>query len=86
MCKYSEPFPTWFSEEVSGDGGVSLVKPEMHQNSSSDFLQQNEALEVLAEGENLFPINLNDAFSTAGLGCAKAEILQPSLLQLSYRT
>lgn len=66
LCKYSEPFPTWFSEEVSGDGVVSLVKPEMHQNSSSDFLQQSEALEVLAEGENPFPINLKDAFSTAG--------------------
>lgn len=77
LCKYSEPFHSWFFEEVSGDGGVSLVKPEMHQNSSSDFLQQNEALEVLAEGENPFPINLKDAFSMAGLGCVKAEILQP---------
>lgn len=44
LCKYSEPFPTGLSEEVSGDGGVSLVKPEMHQNSSSDFLQQNRPL------------------------------------------
>lgn len=75
-----------FSEEDSCNDGVSLKKSQMHLNSSSDFLQQNEALEVLVEGEETHFLLIYGCFPHDRLGCGKAEILQPLLSQLSYRT